>query len=74
MPTKGICVIADVWVRRVARARRSGGEERPVMGVEKAMEIPTQPVVVDSFELKVSLILLINTEVATCAVVTEVSC
>lgn len=63
-----------MWVPRVARARRSGGEERLVMGVEKVMEIPMQPVVVDYFELKVSLILLINTEVATCAVVTEVSC
>ncbi|XP_065524978.1 ATPase family AAA domain-containing protein 2 isoform X2 [Lathamus discolor] len=42
----------DVWVPRVVRARRSGGEERLVMGVEKAMEIPTQPVVVDYFELK----------------------
>ncbi|XP_033920398.1 ATPase family AAA domain-containing protein 2 isoform X2 [Melopsittacus undulatus] len=42
----------DVWVPRVVCARRSGGEEHPVMGVEKAMEIPTQPVVVDNFELK----------------------
>ncbi|XP_030363088.1 ATPase family AAA domain-containing protein 2 isoform X2 [Strigops habroptila] len=42
----------DVWVPRVARLRRSAGEERPLMGVEKATEIPTQPVVVDYFELK----------------------
>uniref|UniRef100_A0A672U2K1 ATPase family AAA domain-containing protein 2 n=1 Tax=Strigops habroptila TaxID=2489341 RepID=A0A672U2K1_STRHB len=41
-----------VWVPRVARLRRSAGEERPLMGVEKATEIPTQPVVVDYFELK----------------------
>ncbi|NWS44732.1 ATAD2 protein, partial [Probosciger aterrimus] len=51
-PTKEVCVVADVWVPRVARARCSGGEERPVMGVEKAMEIPPQPVVVNYFELK----------------------
>ncbi|XP_061303758.1 ATPase family AAA domain-containing protein 2 [Pezoporus flaviventris] len=42
----------DVWVPRVVCVRHSGGEEQVAMGVEKAMEIPTQPVVVDYFELK----------------------
>ena len=40
----------------MTRARRSRVEEQQVIRVEKAMEILTQPVIVDYYELKVSLI------------------
>ncbi|NXK06734.1 ATAD2 protein, partial [Herpetotheres cachinnans] len=42
----------DIWVHCRARARRSRVEQQQGMDVEKAMEILTQPVIVDYYELK----------------------
>ncbi|XP_010284575.1 PREDICTED: ATPase family AAA domain-containing protein 2 [Phaethon lepturus] len=41
----------DSWVHRTTRARRSQVEEQQVIGVEKVMEVLTQPVIVDYYEL-----------------------
>ncbi|NXW07635.1 ATAD2 protein, partial [Fregetta grallaria] len=42
----------DSWVHCVTHTRRSRVEEQQVIGVEKAMEVLTQPVIVDYYELK----------------------
>ncbi|XP_072708035.1 ATPase family AAA domain-containing protein 2 isoform X2 [Ciconia boyciana] len=42
----------DSWVHRMTRVRRSRVEEQQVIGVEKAVEVLTQPVIVDYYELK----------------------
>ncbi|NXT42576.1 ATAD2 protein, partial [Pelecanoides urinatrix] len=42
----------DSWVHCMTHAKRSRIEEQQVTGVEKAMEILTQPVIVDYYELK----------------------
>ncbi|NXW60623.1 ATAD2 protein, partial [Eurystomus gularis] len=42
----------DSWVHCMTRARRSRVEEQQVIHGEKAMEIITQPVIVDYYELK----------------------
>ena len=52
--TSEMCVIPGWWGHCMARARLSREGEQQRMGVEKAMGILTQAVVVDSCELKVS--------------------
>ncbi|NXF46186.1 ATAD2 protein, partial [Oceanites oceanicus] len=42
----------DSWVHCITHTRRSRVEEQQVTGVEKAMEVLTQPVIVDYCELK----------------------
>ncbi|XP_075351344.1 ATPase family AAA domain-containing protein 2-like isoform X2 [Mycteria americana] len=42
----------DSWVHRMTRVRRSRVEEQQVIGVEKAVEVLRQPVIVDYYELK----------------------
>ncbi|XP_075597667.1 ATPase family AAA domain-containing protein 2-like [Balearica regulorum gibbericeps] len=43
---------ADSWVHRMTRGRHSQVEEQQVMCVDKAVEMLTQPVIVDYYELK----------------------
>ncbi|XP_054668164.1 ATPase family AAA domain-containing protein 2-like, partial [Grus americana] len=50
--TPQTCVVPDSWVRRTTRGRHSQAEEQQVTCADKAMEILTQPVIVDYYELK----------------------
>lgn len=50
------CVIPDSWVHCMTQTRRSRLEEQRAIGVEKVVDILSQQVTVDHYELKVSLI------------------